>query len=84
MADWTCSVTIIPWTLYEFYGDITCLKDNYSTMKKHTDYWLEKFPDGLITDACLGDWIPYKSVANRELTASIYHYKNVDIVSRTA
>ncbi|MCI7358920.1 MAG: glycoside hydrolase family 78 protein [Parabacteroides sp.] len=84
IADWTCSVTIIPWTLYEFYGDITCLKDNYSTMKKHTDYWLEKFPDGLITDACLGDWIPYKSVANRELTASIYHYKNVDIVSRTA
>lgn len=84
IADWTCSVTIIPWTLYEFYGDMTCLKDNYSTMKKHTDYWLEKFPDGLITDACLGDWIPYKSVANRELTASIYHYKNVDIVSRTA
>lgn len=84
IADWTCSVTIIPWTLYEFYGDMTCLKDNYSTMKKHTDYWLSKFPDGLITDACLGDWIPYKSVANRELTASIYHYKNVDIVSRTA
>lgn len=84
IADWTCSVTIIPWTLYEFYGDMTCLKDNYSIMKKHTDYWLSKFPDGLITDACLGDWIPYKSVANRELTASIYHYKNVDIVSRTA
>lgn len=84
IADWTCSVTIIPWTLYEFYGDMTCLKDNYSIMKKHTDYWLSKFPDGLITDACLGDWIPYKSVANRELTASIYHYKNADIVSRTA
>ena len=29
IADWTCSMTIIPWTLYEFYGDPTCLKDNY-------------------------------------------------------
>lgn len=84
IIDWTCSVTIIPWTLYEFYGDMTCLKDNYLTMKKHTDYWLNKFPDGLVTADCLGDWIPYKSVANKELTASIYHYKNVDIMGRTA
>lgn len=84
IADWTCTMTIIPWTLYEYYGDPTCLKDNYEAMKKHTDYWLNKFPEGLISDYCLGDWVPHKSVADKELTASIYHYKNADIVSRTA
>ena len=84
IADWTCSMTLIPWTLYEFYGDPTCLKDNYEAMKMHTDYWLNKYPEGLIGDYCLGDWVPHKSVADKELTASIYHYKNADIVSRTA
>lgn len=84
IVDWTCSVTLIPWAIYEFYGDQTCLRDNYTEMKRHTDYWLSKFPDGLVGDAGLGDWVPHKAVANRELSASIYHYKNADIMSRTA
>lgn len=82
--DWTCSMTIIPWAIYEYYGDKTCLIDNYAAMKKHTDYWLKKFPQGIVTEACLGDWIPVKSVANKSLTASIYLYKNAEIVSKTA
>ena len=84
IVDWTCSVTLIPWAIYEFYGDQTCLRDNYTEMKRHTDYWLSKFPEGLVGDAGLGDWVPHKAVANRELSASIYHYKNADIMSRTA
>lgn len=84
IIDWTCSITIIPWAIYEFYGDMTCLKDNYEAMKKHTDYWLKKYPKGLVGNAGLGDWVPHKAIANKELTASIYHYKNTDIISRTA
>ena len=84
ILDWTCSMTIIPWAIYEFYGDITCLRDNYEAMKKQTDYWLAKFPDGIAHDAGLGDWVPYKSVADKDLTVSVYYYKNADILSRTA
>lgn len=84
IVDWTCSMTIVPWTLYEYYGDTTCLKDNYEAMKKHTDYWLERYPDGLIGDACLGDWITHRAEADKELTASVYYYKNADIVAKTA
>ena len=61
IVDWTCSVTLIPWAIYEFYGDQTCLRDNYTEMKRHTDYWLSKFPDGLVGDAGLGDWVPPQS-----------------------
>ena len=84
ILDWTCSITIIPWAIYEFYGDITCLEDNYEAMKKQTDYWLAKFPDGIAHDAGLGDWVPHKSVSDKDLTVSIYYYKNADILSRTA
>lgn len=84
LVDWTCSMTIIPWTIYEYYGDPTCLKENYEAMKKHTDFWLGLFPDGIVTDKCLGDWVPHKSVSDKSLTASIYLYKNADIVANAA
>lgn len=84
LVDWTCSMTVIPWTIYEFYGDTNCLRENYPAMKRHTDFWLERYPEGLVGDACLGDWITHKAVSDKELTASIYHYKNADIVARTA
>lgn len=38
-VDWTCAVAIIPWTIYEFYGDATCLAENYEMMKKHADFF---------------------------------------------
>ncbi len=84
LVDWTCSMTIIPWALYEYYGDTTPLADNYECMKRHTDFWLAKYPDGLVPDACLGDWVTHRAVADKELTASIYNFKNADIVSKAA
>ncbi len=84
LVDWTCSMTIIPWALYEYYGDITCLADNYEHMKRHTDFWLAKYPGGLVPDACLGDWVTHRAVSDKELTASIYNFKNADIVAKTA
>lgn len=83
-VDWSCAVAIIPWTIYEFYGDDTCLNENYEMMKTHADYFLKHYPAGLVPDACLGDWCPYKAVSNKELTASICFFRMVDIVAKTA
>ena len=83
-VDWTCAVAIIPWTIYEFYGDATCLAENYEMMKKHADFFLKHYPAGLVPDACLGDWCPYKAVSNKELTASICFFRMVDIIAKAA
>ena len=32
------SITVIPWNLYEVYGDIRFLKDNFSAMKRWVEY----------------------------------------------
>jgi alpha-L-rhamnosidase len=37
-AGWGDVVTILPWTLYQMYGDITILKDYYPAMKKWVEY----------------------------------------------
>jgi alpha-L-rhamnosidase len=37
-SGWGDAVVIIPWTLYEMFGDITILKSEYDSMKKWVEY----------------------------------------------
>lgn len=81
--DWTSTIAIIPWNIYQFYGDKTILEETYENLKKYVDYIDRNYPNGL-TDWGLGDWIPIKSVANKELTSSAYYYVDADILSKSA
>lgn len=81
--DWTSSLVIIPWNIYLFYGDIRLLERSYDNIKRYVDYIDENYPSGL-TDWGLGDWIPVKSSASKELTSSIYYYVDATILSKTA
>lgn len=82
-VDWTSSMIIIPWTLYLYYGDIRPLSQNYPNMKRLLDYVTSISPDGL-TDWGLGDWVPYKTIGNKELLISLYYYYDALILSKTA
>ncbi len=82
-VDWTSSMIIIPWTLYLYYGDTRPLSENYSSMKRFLDYVTSISPDGL-TDWGLGDWVPYKTIADKELLISIYYYQDALILSKAA
>lgn len=82
-VDWTSSMVIIPWTLYQYYGDSRPLAENYASMKCFVDYVTSISPLGL-TDWGLGDWVPYKTVADKELLISLYYYQDALILSKTA
>jgi alpha-L-rhamnosidase len=81
--DWTSTIAIIPWNIYLFYGDASLLELCYDNIKRYVDHITEISHDGL-TDWGLGDWIPIKSVASRELTSSIYYYVDASILSKAA
>ena len=81
--DWTSSLVIIPWNIYQFYGDSRLLKQTYENIKRYVDYIERISPDNL-TDWGLGDWIPVKSKANKELTSSCYYYTDVCILAKSA
>ena len=82
--DWTSTIAIIPWELYQFYGDDTALKENYEALKKYVDHITEiRHEDGL-TDWGLGDWVPVKSVTPKEFTSSIYYFVDASILAKTA
>lgn len=81
--DWTSTMALIPWNIYLFYGDTKILEDNYSNIKRYVDHINEISPTGL-TDWGLGDWVPVKSKAPKELTSSAYYYTDVMILSNAA
>ncbi|MBP1223856.1 alpha-L-rhamnosidase [Flavobacterium sp. 1355] len=81
--DWTSSIAIIPWKIYEFYGDASLLNKTYPNIKKYVDLIDQKYPTG-ITDWGLGDWVPVKSVSSKPLTSTMYYYTDVLILAKTA
>ncbi len=81
--DWTSTIAIIPWQLYQFYGDKKPLIDCYDNIKRYVDHITSIAPDGL-TDWGLGDWVPVKSKSPVELTSTAYYYTDVQILAKTA
>ncbi|MBO9619709.1 MAG: family 78 glycoside hydrolase catalytic domain [Niabella sp.] len=81
--DWTSTIAIIPWTLYEFYGDLKPLQDNYENIKSYVNHINDLYPDGLTTWG-LGDWVPVKSKSPVELTSTLYYFADVTILAKTA
>lgn len=41
-AGWSDMATIIPYTMYLCYGDLTIIKNQYASAKKHVDYMLDR------------------------------------------
>ncbi|MBL7965481.1 MAG: family 78 glycoside hydrolase catalytic domain [Prolixibacteraceae bacterium] len=81
--DWTSTIAIIPWNVYLFEGDSKLLADNYDALKRYVDHITDISPNG-ITDWGLGDWVPVKSKAPKELTSSIYYFVDATILSKAA
>ena len=58
-AAWSDAVTIIPWQLYETYGDVTFISDMYEAMKKWVTYVATVSTTPYLFTGCwtYGDWL---------------------------
>jgi len=81
--DWVSSIAIIPWELYQFYGDRKALADNYQAIKRYVDLLRRKYLDGLC-DWGLGDWVPIHSFAPVEFTSTVFYYQDALILVNAA
>ncbi|MGJ1439440.1 alpha-L-rhamnosidase [Sphingobacterium multivorum] len=81
--DWTSTIAIIPWQIYQFYGDPRALEECYLNIKRYVDYVDGISPSGLTTFG-RGDWVPVKSQSNLELTSSVYFYVDATILAAAA
>jgi len=81
--DWTSTIAIIPWSIYQYYGDDKILADNYDNMKRYVDHITDISPLGL-TQWGLGDWVPVSTKPDVEFTSSVYYYADAVILAKTA
>lgn len=93
---WSDAITIIPWTMYQYFGDSAILQSNYTAMKKWVAYvhgQVLEDSDGLwSSDFHYGDWLaldvdnPANPVGKTEIKfiASSYFYISAKIVEKSA
>ena len=94
---WADVATILPWTLYQYYGDKQLLKEQYPMMCDWVDYITTRSKENAVpylwqNDRHLGDWLaldtgnPYSPVGKTDvqLLASAYYYYSTLLCSRAA
>ena len=90
-AAWGDAATICPWQVYQTYGDLKVLGDQFECMRRWVDYitgltttkdlWTgsEHFADWLGLDAPEGS---YKGSTREDLIASAYYARSTELVIR--
>ena len=93
-AAWGDVATILPWTLYERFGDVGVLTAQYDSAKAWVDQLLALAGDRYLWEGGFqfGDWVdpdappdqPAKAKSDPDLVASAYLYRSTETVSRHA
>ncbi|NRA48014.1 MAG: family 78 glycoside hydrolase catalytic domain [Phaeodactylibacter sp.] len=73
-AGWGDAATIIPWDLYQVYGDTGLLAAQYASMKAYVDYIRKEAGEDLIWNggSVFGDWLFYKPHGNNHTSPDGY------------
>lgn len=88
--EWGSNGVILPWYLYQWYGDTEVLARSYAMMEKYVAY-LDSKAKGNILSHGLGDWFdigPKKpgvaQLTPKEVTATTIYYYDLVILSKVA
>lgn len=84
---WGDAGVIVPWAIYEAYGDKRILERHDNAMKKWVDY-IHSFNPNLIwqnhRNNDYGDWLNIDAETQKDLLATAFFAHSTDIVARTA
>ncbi|WBS00441.1 glycoside hydrolase family 78 protein [Pseudoduganella sp. SL102] len=95
-AGWSDAVTVVPWVIYQAYGDRAILARHYGSMKAWVDHVARRAPDGVWnTGFQFGDWLAYQAPAHeardypgattgKDLVATAYFARSADLLARSA
>jgi alpha-L-rhamnosidase len=86
---------IVPWTLYQWYGDVRILEEQYESMKALVTFMRGQAGDDFIwvpTDRQFGDWLAFATTrpdypgatTDKDLLATCYFYHSTNLLRKTA
>ncbi len=80
---WGDAVAIIPWVVYQYYGDTGILAENYQAIKRWVEYMRGQSKGDLYERKGYGDWVPVV-VSPSEPIGSAYYYRSTWILAQCA
>lgn len=84
---WGDAGIIIPWELYQLYGDTRVIETHYAAMQRWLDYILAANPDLLWRrrrNRNFGDWLSIGADTPKDVLATAYFAHDADLLSRMA
>ncbi|GAA4736240.1 family 78 glycoside hydrolase catalytic domain [Flavisolibacter ginsenosidimutans] len=88
--EWGSTSIILPWYLYQWYGDRDVLEENYDVMKKYSAY-LQTKAKGYVLSQGLGDWYDLgpnppgvSQLTPMGVTGTAIYYYDLNILSKIA
>ena len=74
---WGSAYVIIPWYMYQYYGDTRILSEHYEGMKHWIDYMKGQLnSNGILANQGLGEWVPPELVVlPADFVNSCYYYR---------
>jgi hypothetical protein len=88
--EWGSNSIIMPWYVYEWYGDTQLLEEAYPMMQRYITYLQSKSKDGILSHG-LGDWYDIgpkepgpSQLTPRGITATAIYYYDLTIMSKVA
>lgn len=80
---WDSVLVLIPWYLYQYYGDLRILETNFEAMKRLINFFTSRAKGHIIAEG-LGDWCPAKDETPVELTSTAMYYTDVLLLAKIA
>ncbi|SDK18703.1 alpha-L-rhamnosidase [Pedobacter sp. ok626] len=80
---WESAQILIPWYVYNHYGDDSLIKKHYENCKSYLNYLSSRSNRSLLSFG-LGDWVAYKTKTPIQLTSSCYYYIDSYLVAQFA
>jgi hypothetical protein len=88
--EWGSACIILPWDMYEWYGDIKAVKKAYPMMKKYLNYLRQMASDNILSHG-LGDWYDLgpafpgeAQLTPKSVTATSIYYYDSKLLSEMA
>ncbi len=84
---WGDAGVIVPWTIYQVYGDTRLLETHYGAMAQWIEYLHSVNPDGLWRirrNNDFGDWLSIAADTDKELLATAYFAYDASLMSKIA
>ncbi|MCY1719431.1 family 78 glycoside hydrolase catalytic domain [Prolixibacteraceae bacterium Z1-6] len=83
---WGAAYAIIPWYMYQYYGDVRILEEHYQGMLHWMDYLASELDEGgILRDQGLGEWVPPETVEiPADFVNTCYYFYCCDLMTKVA